>query len=226
MNLFELNTDILLMVILVGLTIIAYMIAINAQGTTRMSLSYLLATVILAGSALVIVQYVNGQTSQILEEEYLARLASEKEAMEQRLVESGAAREELQASELRNNEVLKVQGIVTEALEIAEILATMNMQDYTLTIDQKIAKAAALKRQVQALKTKFTTMEPSLVYVQNSSFPQAIEKLLKSSLYCKLYYTAEDSEQEGTREQVMRTNAVTAKRLLNQLNNQLENMKS
>ncbi len=226
MTLFELNVEILLMVILVGITIIGYMIAINAQGTTRMSLSYLLATVLLAGTALVIVQFVNGQTSQILEEEYLTRLASEKEAMEQRLVESGTAREELQEIELRNDEVLEVQAIVLDAIEIAEVLATMNMQDYTLTIDQKISKAATIKRQVQALKTKYSTIESNLVYTQNNSFPQAIEKLVKSSLYCKLYYTAEDSEQEGTREQVMRTNAVAAKRLLNQFNNQLENMKS
>ena len=53
------TVDVLLLAALGGITLLAYMIAINAHGPIRLSLSYLLATCHLAGTVYVTVQYVN-----------------------------------------------------------------------------------------------------------------------------------------------------------------------
>ena len=44
------SIEILLLGIACSMTLLAYMIAINAHGTTRLSLSYFLATLMLAGN--------------------------------------------------------------------------------------------------------------------------------------------------------------------------------
>lgn len=225
MGTFELTNEILALAILTAITVVGYMIAINARGVTRMSLSYLLATVLLAVDVLAIVQYVNGRASVAMEQEYNNRLAREKAEMEKKLAENSVDKEVLREQELKNDEILKVQAVVSEASKLANSLAATNLLDYTLTYDQKVSRSARLKREAQQIKSKYKALEPKLVYVKNGSISQAMDKLAKSALYYKLYYSAEDSDQEVVREGVMRSNAKGAKDLLRTISSDLERMK-
>ncbi len=221
----EINSEILSLTILTALTVIGYMIAINARGVTRMSLTYLLATLLLAANVFAIVQYVNGRASEVREVMYQTRLASEKAEMKKKIVESSVNDELIREQELKSDEVLKVQPVIAEAQALAEELATANLQDYTLTFEQKNAHAASMRTKTQRVKAKYSSLEPELVYTKDSSIGKAMDKLVKSGLYCKLYYTAEDSDQEVVRERVMRTNAKSAKELFQSVNLKLESMK-
>ncbi len=222
---FEISNEILSLTILTAITLIGYMIAVNSRGVTRMAITYLLATLLLAVNVLAIVQYVNGRGAEAREIEYKARLASEKADMEAKLTQSGIDKDALREQELQSDEVLKVEAIITEALKIAEELSSLNLLDYTLTYEQKLARASTLKRKAQKAKAKYEALQPSLAYVREVTISQAMDKLMKSALYCKLYYTAEDSDQEVVRERVMRTNAKNAKSLLQTINTKLERMK-
>ncbi len=222
---FEISNEILSLTILTALTVVGYMIAVNSRGVTRMAITYLLATLLLAVNVLAIVQFVNGRGAEALELEYKARLASEKAEMEAKLAQSGVDKEALREQELKSDEVLKVQAVVSNAQKLAEDLSSLNLLDYTLTYEQKLARASTLKRKAQKVKAKYEALKPSLVYVRDASISQSMDKLVKSALYCKLYYTAEDSDQEVVRERVMRTNAKNAKSLLQTINTNLERMK-
>lgn len=221
----EISNEILSLMILTALTVIGYMIAVNSRGVTRMSLSYLLATLLLAVNIFSIAQYVNGENNEVLQQEYQARLAKEKAEMEKKLATNAVDAEALREQELKSDEALKLLAVTNEALALAEELSTMNLLDYTLTYDQKVSRAAKIKRTVQSVKNKYTTMQPDLAFIKDSSIAAAFEKLAKSALYCKLYYSAEDSDQEVVRERVMRTNAKKAKEMFQTANTKIEGMK-
>ena len=76
------SIEILLLGILVGITLLGYMIAINSHGPTRLSVSYLIATLILAGTVWAIVQHVNYGDSKKQQEMY-RRLELEKKKAEE-----------------------------------------------------------------------------------------------------------------------------------------------
>ncbi len=221
----EMNSEILSLIVLTALTLIGYMIAVNSQGVKRMSISYLLATILLAVNVLAVVQYVNNEGAENREAQYKARLAQEKAEMNEKLTQSGIDKEALREQELKSDEVLKVETITSKALTVAENLSSLNLLDYTLTYEQKLARASKLKREAQQAKAQYSSLKPSLIYVKDNSIGTAMDKLVKSALYCKLYYTAEDSDQEAVRERVMRSNAKNAKSLLQTMNNKLERMK-
>jgi hypothetical protein len=78
------SVEILLLVILAAMTLLAYMVAINSHGTTRLAFSYLIATVILAGTVWATVQYVNSDINGKRMEEF-KRLESEKQKAEDQM---------------------------------------------------------------------------------------------------------------------------------------------
>ncbi len=78
------SVEILLLAVMGGITLLAYMVAINSHGPTRLSISYLIATVILAGTVWVTVQYVNNDQN-IRNSEEVKRLEQEKQKAEEQI---------------------------------------------------------------------------------------------------------------------------------------------
>ena len=64
------SVEILLLGVLIGITLLGYMIAINSHGPTRLSTSLLIATVILVGTVWAIIQHANYGDSQTIEQEF------------------------------------------------------------------------------------------------------------------------------------------------------------
>ena len=80
------SIEILLLGIACSMTLLAYMIAINAHGTTRLSLSYFLATLMLAGNVWGVIHYVNvGQNNHKMQE--MKRLEAENRLAEEKILE-------------------------------------------------------------------------------------------------------------------------------------------
>ena len=67
------GVEVYLLCSFVGLTLLAYMVAINSHGPTRLSVSYLIATLMLAGTVWAIVQHVNTGLDERKMEEFKRR---------------------------------------------------------------------------------------------------------------------------------------------------------
>ena len=221
----EISTNLLLLTILSFITVIGYMIAINAQGATKISISFLMATLLLAGDIFFIVEYVNEQKTKNVELEYQKRLQKEKENLEKKVVQNSVSKEELQEKAAQNDEILKVQSILNKAKILSNKLSSLDLRNYQLDVDQRIAIAAKLKRDVVKLDSEYKALSNNLVYIKEPAINNAFAALSKSALYAKLYYQSEDGEQEDVRERVMRSKAKEAYNLFNSVNKKLEGMK-
>jgi hypothetical protein len=206
------SVEILLLVVLAGITLLAYMVAINSHGPTRLAFSYLLATVILAGTVWATVQYVNTGVNSKKEAE-LAALAREKEQAEARLSTSEQA---YQSAMKENKERLavaaKLNGIVTGNMALATTIMNTDLRDMSNDLDGLIAKSLETKRITEQTladyeKNKIT----DTLFIESAAvIKDGLKLLAEAGLYYSLYYKAEDSAQEELRERIMRQKAKNA----------------
>jgi hypothetical protein len=215
----------MLLIILTAITAVSYVISVNASTGTKMAVSYLISTFILVADIFVIVTYVKNSESKSMEIEYQKRLENEKKSFQEKIVQKSLDEDDLKEKELKVDEVLKVKTITDKLLRYANTLSTIDLRDYTMEIDDKIARASKIKRGIENLSIKYKKLKSSLVYVKNGNIDTSISKLKKSASYCKMYYTSEDSEEEAVRERVMRSNAKESFKLLKSVNSYLEGMK-
>lgn len=192
------SVEVLLLAVLVGLTILAYMIAINAKGAVRLIFSFLFATVMLAGSVWAIVQHYTIK-DEMTKAEKLRQLELQK-----RLAE-----EELQTRDELMSHVSQLSEIISAGNEYATALAGTDLQDPNLDLDGLMARAAAYKRKVDLLRSKLKEAQEA-----RSSFPEAaafikegIQFLAESCYFHRIYYYSETTQQEQARERVLRQKA-------------------
>ncbi len=119
------SVEVLLLALACGMTILAYMIAINAHGPTRLSLSYLMATIMLAGTVWGIVQYVNTDLDSRKMEE-LKRLETEKKIAEARIQ---SQEEALRANKERMGQAAKLNTIIATGTGLASAMINIDLQD-------------------------------------------------------------------------------------------------
>ncbi len=201
------NVEILLLGLMCGLTIVGYMIAINAHGPIRLSVSYLLATVMLAGTVIAIVQYVNEGLDQ-------AKLAT----LHQMELEKEKAEEQVKTSEeaLRQNKVIlssaaRLNGFISASTGLASSLSNVNLLD--LPDRESLENRAAItKSKIAELKASFDKSKPFdpqfADCVQN--IDMGIASLIEASQYYVLYYRSDDAPQEQLRERILRQKAQNA----------------
>lgn len=196
------NTDTLLMAVLVGVTLLGYMIAINAHGPTRLGLSYLIATVMLAGTVYVVVQHVNsGIESQKTQE--LQRLGMEKQQAEERIRTQEVA---LKTNQERMGFTARLNAIITKGTGLASTMTSIDLQDRSADLDVLVGRAAVVAKKGAELKDEFDKLQTSDSYFTESlaGIKEAIQLLNEASYYYKAYYYSEDSDQEQLRDKVMR----------------------
>ena len=202
------SVEVLLLALACGMTIIAYMIAINAHGPTRLSLSYLMATVMLAGTVWGIVQYVNTDLDARKMEE-LKRLESEKKLAEARIQ---SQEEALRANQERMNFAAKLNTIITNGTGLASTMMNVDLQDRGSELEVLMGRASEMKKKASDLKNEFEkiTTKDTFFNEPMSLLKEAIKSLNEAAYYYRSFYYSEDSEQEEVRERVLRKKARAA----------------
>jgi hypothetical protein len=199
--------------------LLAYLIAINSHGPTRLGLSYFIATLILAGTVWAIVQYVNTQTAA---EEY-KKLELEKRNAEDHIrsqedsLRMGAERVKSQEEILRQSkERVAIAGRINSAsarsAALASTMLAIELQDRSADLDVLIGRANDMVKKVGDIKKDFDSQKPS-----DSTFSEAVtlckdglQMLVEAAYYYKSFYYSEDSDQEVLRQNIMRQKARTA----------------
>jgi hypothetical protein len=202
------NTEILLLALACGMTLLAYMVAINAHGPTRLSLSYLIATVMLAGTVWCIVQYVNtGVDSQKIE--VLRKLEKEKRLAEEKALSN---EEQLRANKDRMVKITHLNKIIAAGSGYSTTLISVDLQDASVELDGLLARTTDMRKKVEDLNTEFLS-----VPIQDAFFSEtitmltdAMKLLTEAATYYRLYYQSNDSTQEINREKVLRQRARNA----------------
>jgi len=202
------SIEVLLLALACGMTILAYMIAINAHGPTRLSLSYLMATVMLAGTVWGIVQYVNTDLDARKMEE-LKRLESEKKKAEARIQ---SQEEALRANKERMEVASKLNAIITSGTGLASTMINIDLQDRGMDLEILMGKASAVKQKTEELKNDFEKISSNDTFFNEpvALLEEAMKALIKAAYYYRSFYYSEDSEQEDLRERVLRQKARAA----------------
>jgi membrane protein implicated in regulation of membrane protease activity len=202
------SVEILLLALMGGITLLAYMIAINAHGPVRLSLSYLLATLVLAGTVWVTVQYVNSTVEQKQASE-MRRLQAEKDRAEDQLQTQRAALDENKG---RMNFAGKLNAVITRSASIASSLVNKDLQDRSVDLNTLIGRAVDAAQKAQALKDEFGTLKSTdSVFTQSMGLVgEGLTLLNEATYYYKLFYYSEDSAQEEVRGKILRQKAQAA----------------
>jgi hypothetical protein len=203
------TVEILLIGSFIGMTLLAYMIAINAHGPTRLGLSYLIATAMLAGTVWVTVQYVNtNQDSRQVAE--LEQLNTQKKLAEDRLRSQEQA---LQQHRIRLTFATQLTALITKGSELAAILSSVELQDKSLDLDGLIGRAAARSKDARDLKNEVEQVQSTdTSFIEPlASITDGVQLVGEAAYYYKTYYYSEDPEQEQLRERIMRQKARAAR---------------
>lgn len=137
------NAEIMLMGVMCGITLLSYMIAINSHGTARLILSYLIATILLAGSVWVIEQYVH-TNSDVQNSAVMQKLEQEKQKAEQQVLSQG---DSLRQNKERLVTATKLNTIISTGSGYANSLITVDLQDKSTTLEALLARASDLKKE-------------------------------------------------------------------------------
>jgi hypothetical protein len=210
------SVEILLLLVLGALTLVAYAIALNSHGTTKLSISYLLATFILVGSVWATVQYVNSGDNRKKMEEF-KKLETEKQKTEEKMHSQEAAMQlALRENKERLTTAARLNGIITQGAALATVMINSDVHDMNLELDALVGKASDTKRKSDELASDFEKLKISdTLFTQSSSLVKdALKQLVEAAQYYVLYFRAEDNAQEVLREQVMRQKAANTRDLL------------
>jgi len=202
------STDVMLLTLMCGLTLLAYMIAINAHGTVRLSLSYLMATVLLAANVWAIVQHVNIGIDSIKTEE-LKRLEAEKRKVEERVL---SQEEALKTNKDRMAFSAKLNAIITSGTSYATSLTNIDLQDRNAELETLLGRAGEIKRKIEEVSGEFEKLSTTDNFFIEplTLIKDGLQLLTEAAQYYQQYYYAEDSDQETLRERVMRQKASNA----------------
>ncbi len=213
------NVELMVVFLLGGLAVNSFIIAINAKGTVRIILSYILSTTVLIGALVVIIQYANEQNIRVQREreaQLTAQLAENQRLQEQRLKEEEAARlaalaeEAARLAALANAAASQDKQIMEGLLAIcqkgtrqAQSLLGINideLDDYDGMANRSsgyVGSAVALQKELDGIKK---TVGASFT-VSISTAEKAVQQLIAGASNFKKFFQVE-SEDEQEQEQV------------------------
>ncbi|MFP4416355.1 MAG: hypothetical protein ACOC4C_00385 [Fibrobacterota bacterium] len=213
------TVEILLLANLGALTLLAYMIAINAHGPTRLSFSYLIATLILAGTVYAVVQHVNTGLDQKQMAEF-RRLEREKMQAEE---QARSQQQKLKENKQMLMAAAKLNETINRGTGLATTIMNADLRDFSVELDVLIGRAAATGKKVQELQKDFSSLalEKDWYSQSRQNMVKAFEQLESASQYYSLYFRSEDQAQEQLREKVMRQRAREAYELLKKASSEI-----
>jgi len=213
------SIEILLLGMLVGITLLGYMIAINSRGPTKLSISYLLATILLAGTVWAIVQHVNTGVDRVQQEMY-RRLELEKKKAEER---ARSQEQSLIENRKKMNAASKLNETISQGTGFASAIMNVDLRDFSVELDALMSRANGMKGKIAKLIKDFENLRseralfPSCIPTIN----EALSNLSDAAKYYRLYFRAEDSAQEELRERTMRQKARQAHELFKKAGSQI-----
>jgi hypothetical protein len=203
------SVEILLLALLGAITLLAYMVAINSHGTARLAFSYLIATVILAGSVWATVQYVNTDINAKKIEEF-KRLESEKQKAEDQM----KSQEQQYTAAMRLSKehmavAARLHDVLTNATGLATMMINTDLHDMSTDLDALVARSVDTKRRCDQALDDFNKTKIADTFFSDgiSLIKEGLATLAEASQYYYLYFKAEDSAQEELRERIMRQKA-------------------
>jgi hypothetical protein len=202
------STDVMLLTIMCGMTLIAYMIAINAHGPVRLSLSYLLATFLLVANVWAVVQHVNIGLDTIKTDEF-RRLETEKRQIEERVL---SQEEALKSNKDRMAVSSKLNAIITSGTTFATMMRNTDLQDRDAELESLLARAVETKKKIELLKADFEQLSTTDIFFAEplTLIKDGLQLLTEAAQYYQQYYYSDDADQEALRERVMRQKAANA----------------
>jgi hypothetical protein len=203
--------EVYILCVFAGITLLAYLSAINARGPMRLTFSYLIATLMLAGTVWAAVQYVNTGRNRIKVEE-IRRLEIEKQQAEE-IVRS--QEQELIENKNRMSYVTRLSDIINEGSALSAAMINVDMRDYSVELDELMSRASEVKRNSDALKDRFRKIENEQPFFASgkASLRESIDQLTGAAAYYTTYFRSEDGAQEEMRERMMRQKAKKANEL-------------
>jgi len=211
--------EVLLLINIAGLTLLGYMIAINAHGPTRLGLSYLVATLMLAGTVWVVVQHVNADVG--IQHRQEMQLAEQKlQAQEAQLREQAQGSQEQKAQAALAE---KLRGVLTKGTSISSRLVSLDLHDRSVDYDILVARASAVVKEADELKAEFEAIPPSSQFFTDAfgTLKEAVQLIKEAAYYYRSFYSSEDSDQEDLRSRIMRQKAKSASELFQKAGNQI-----
>ena len=190
-----------LTVIMAGLTIIGFMIAVGSYGRIRMFLSYLLASLLLVFT---IVVFIHG-TGQ--------RGGTNKETVKKLVGEEPPSRLDARKADL---ERIKWAGelkiIAAQGSACANSLLNKDLRDESVELQTLVGRASGTKKRVEAIKQEVESASPgdSFLTKPYASLKEGIQLLSEASQFYFQYYYSEDSAQELSQERMLRLKARNA----------------
>lgn len=213
------SIEILLLGILVGLTLLGYMIAINSHGPTKLSVSYLIATLILAGTVWAVVQHANYGDSQ-KQQQMLKQLELKNQQMEDF---ARSQKQSLLENRTKMDAASKINEIISRGTGYASDMMNVDLKDFSVELDALMGRANQMKNNVAALVTEFENLKKERMLFPESvpSINEALGNLTEAAKYYRRYFRAEDSIQEELRERLMRQKSREAYDMLKKVGSQI-----
>lgn len=202
------SVELLLLAVICGLTLIAYMVAINAHGIPRLIFSYLIATLMLAGTVWVIIKYVNTDQEAKKVAEF-KRLEMEKVLAEKR---AQSQEESYKQDKERMNTVTRLTSFITTGSDYASQIMNADLQDKNVELESLMKKTEDLKKKSESLQKSYNDcpLTDSTYAVASAVIKDAMKSLTEAAFYFNSYYYSEDSDQERARERMLRQKANAA----------------
>ena len=196
------SVEVLLLIVLVGITLLGYMIAINSRGPTKLLISYLLATFFLSATIWSIVQHVSSGQNKEQQEEF-RRLEREKREVEERIRSKELS---LMKSKKLMEAATKINSIINQGTGYASNMMNIEFRDFSVELDVLMGRAKVMNKKIATLVEEYAKLkrESDLFPESATTINDALTNLSEATKYYNLYFRAEDTNQEELRERLLR----------------------
>lgn len=209
-----------LFMILFGITMLGFLVAVNSRGAVRMSISYVLATMMLVASVYQLVHYLGERKMEVqLEQAKEEARAQLEELKEEKMEEEQTAEQEEVAAAAS-----KFHSIIDRGNRIVRSLKSTDVRDESVDIDTYFGIAGSAQRKAEALIREARNINaPKEIQNARNKTINGLQRCATSAKYLNLYFKSEDEDEEQKREDVFVDNYKSAASLLYQAKNALSN---
>jgi hypothetical protein len=169
-----------------------------------LSLSYLLATVLLAATVWTIVQHVNLGMDKEFRTLQMEKTRAEERALSQE--------EALKTNKERMSFAARLNTAITSGTALATSLINVDLQDRSAELETLIGRAVDTKKKVETFKFDFEKLTTTDTFFNEplTLIKEGVLLLTEAAQYYQQYYYSEDSDQEALRERILRQKARNA----------------
>jgi len=216
-----------LLILMSAVTLAAFTSAVNSRGTSRVVLSYILASLALILTVFCVMKYMSDQELAVKEAEKVKYEEQLRLAELQRQAEEEARLASGQAADVEGEKKCKAElvSITGSGSSIARTILSVDVENENADYDGLLARSAGLKGQAFELKRKLGELQIPAGSAKLTEAKQVVEKALQNltvaANYFNLYFKAEDEDEEDERYDLYKQNAKAAVSNFNKASEQL-----